>query len=111
VGSTWAIRPEGIGQIGCVHTSQGLEFDYVGVIVGNDLRYNPETGQFYTRWEDYFDSKGKQGMRNNAEELCRMIRNIYRILLSRGMKGCYVYFRDPATEAYFRDRLMRARAK
>lgn len=111
VGSTWAIRSEGIGQIGCVHTSQGLEFDYVGVIVGNDLRYDSEKGQFYTRWEDYFDTKGKQGMRNKADELCRMVRNIYRILLSRGMKGCYVYFRDPATEAYFRDRLMRASAK
>lgn len=111
VGSTWAISREGIGQIGCVHTSQGLEFDYVGVIVGNDLRYDPNKGQFYTCWEDYYDIKGKQGLRNNPDELCRLVRNIYRILLSRGMKGCYVYFRDPATEAYFKNRLMSAGAK
>jgi len=107
VGSTWAINEHGIEQIGCVHTSQGLEFDYVGVIVGNDLKYNNETDKFYTEWNTYKDKKGKQGLREDPEKLCKMIRNIYRILMSRGMKGCYVYFRDKSMEDYFKESLKR----
>lgn len=105
VGSTWAINEHGIDQIGCVHTSQGLEFDYVGVIVGNDLKYDKETDKFFSEWNSYKDNKGKQGLKDNPEKLCKMIRNIYRILMSRGMKGCYVYFRDKSTEEYFKSRL------
>jgi DUF2075 family protein len=105
VGSTWAINENGIEQIGCVHTSQGLEFDYVGVIVGNDLKYNGAADKFYSEWNSYKDIKGKQGLREDPEKLCKMIRNIYRILMSRGMKGCYVYFRDKSTEAYFKESL------
>jgi hypothetical protein len=107
VGSTWAINENGIDQIGCVHTSQGLEFDYVGVIVGSDLKYDKETDKFFSEWNSYKDTKGKQGLREDPEKLCKMIRNIYRILMSRGMKGCYVYFRDKSTEEYFKDRLKR----
>lgn len=105
VGTTWAIHKDGIDQIGCVHTSQGLEFDYVGVIIGNDLKYDNHTDQFYSEWNSYKDSKGKQGLKDEPEKLCKMIRNVYRILMSRGMKGCYVYFRDKATETYFMNRL------
>lgn len=105
VGTTWAINSEGINQVGCVHTSQGLEFDYVGIIVGNDLKFNEETNEFYSEWALYKDSKGKQGLRNDPERLCKMIRNIYRILMTRGMKGCYVYFTDKGTEKYFKTRL------
>jgi len=107
VGSTWAINEHGIEQIGCVHTSQGLEFDYVGVIVGNDLKYNRESDKFYSEWNSYKDNKGKQGLREDPEKLCKMIRNIYRILMSRGMRGCYVYFRDKPTEEYFKESLKR----
>ena len=105
IGTTWAIDNDGINQIGCVHTSQGLEFDYVGIIVGKDLQFNPETNSFFTNWNDYFDSKGKQGLRNNPDELNRLIRNIYRILFTRAMKGCYVYFVDKETEKYFKSRI------
>ena len=63
VGTTWAIHKDGIDQIGCVHTSQGLEFDYVGVIIGNDLKYDNHTDQFYSEWNSYKDSKGKQSIR------------------------------------------------
>jgi DUF2075 family protein len=105
IGSTWAINEHGINQIGCVHTSQGLEFDYVGVIVGYDLKYDKQTAKFYSEWNSYKDLKGKQGLKEEPEKLCKMIRNIYRILMSRGMKGCYVYFRDKSTEEYFKQRL------
>ena len=105
IGTTWAIDDDGINQIGCVHTSQGLEFDYVGIIVGKDLQFNPETNSFFTNWNEYFDTKGKQGLAGKPEELNRLVRNIYRILFTRAMKGCYVYFVDKETEKYFKSRI------
>lgn len=105
VGTTWAIDKEGIDQVGCVHTSQGLEFDYIGVIIGNDLKFEPATNRYYTTWKEYKDAKGKQGMKKKPEELNKLVRNIYRILLTRGMKGCYVYFMDKEVELYFKSRI------
>ncbi len=105
VGSTWAIDQAGINQVGCIHTSQGLEFDYVGVIVGDDLKFDPKTLIFFTEHDKYKDSQGKRGLRENPKELNRLVRNIYKILMSRGMKGCYVYFTDKETEKYFKSRL------
>jgi len=106
--STWALEESGVNQIGCVHTSQGLEFDYVGVIVGNDLRYNPKTREVYASYDDYKDLVGKKGLKNNPEELTKLIGNIYKILMSRGMKGCYVYCRDQELQYHFKERLIMA---
>ena len=97
VGTTWAIDDQGIDQVGCVHTSQGLEFDYVGIIVGKDMQFNADTKKYFTVWDNYKDSKGKQGLLKNPEELNKLVRQIYRILLTRGLKGCYVYFMDKET--------------
>lgn len=105
VGTTWAIDDKGIGQIGCIHTSQGLEFDYVGVIVGNDLAYSSEKEKFYTDYDEYKDKIGKKGLKSNPEELNKLVRNIYKVLMTRGMKGCYVYFVNKETEAHFRSRV------
>jgi hypothetical protein len=105
VGSTWAIDQSGIDQVGCIHTSQGLEFDYVGVIVGNDLSFNPEKLTFITDHDAYKDMQGKRGLRDEEKELNRLVRNIYKVLMTRGMKGCYVYFTDKETEKYFKSRL------
>jgi len=104
-GTTWAINDEGLHQVGCVHTSQGLEFDYTGVIVGKDLMYDPAGDSFVTDWDHYKDSNGKKGMRNKPEELNRLVRQVYRILLTRGMKGCGVFFQDKNMAEYFRRRL------
>jgi len=102
---TWALDDAGVNQIGCVHTSQGLEFDYIGVIIGNDLRFDPKKMAVYASYEDYKDTAGKKGLRNNPEELTKLISNIYKILMSRGMKGCYVYCRDPELQNHFKERL------
>jgi DUF2075 family protein/NTP pyrophosphatase (non-canonical NTP hydrolase) len=102
---SWAIDQTRVNQIGCVHTSQGLEFDYVGVIVGNDLRYNPLTNLVYSSYSDYYDSSGKKGLKDNPKELNRLIKNIYKVLLSRGMKGCFVYCRDKNLQDYLKSRL------
>jgi len=105
IGTTWAIDEKGVDQVGCIHTSQGLEFDYVGVIVGNDLKYDPENGTFYTEWDTYKDASGKKGLKEDPETLNKYVRNIYKILMSRGMKGCYVYFMDKRVEEYVRGRV------
>jgi len=105
VGTTWAIDERGIEQVGCIHTSQGLEFDYVAVIVGKDLHYNESTSTFFTDHREYYDKTGKKGLKENPEELNRLVRNIYKVLMTRGMKGCYVYFEDKSLEQYFKNRL------
>ncbi len=90
----------GIHQVGCVYTAQGFEFDYAGVIFGNDLIYNPETHTWEGHSENSFDGQVK-----NSPNFLQLVKNTYRILLSRGMKGCYVYFMDKETEKFFRSRI------
>lgn len=102
---SWVIDNTKINQIGCVHTSQGLEFDYVGVIVGNDLRYNHETMQIHASYDDYYDRTGKKGLRDKPEELTNLIKNIYKVLMTRGMKGCYIFCRDKNLQEYLKSRL------
>lgn len=105
VGSRWALADAGKEQIGCIHTVQGLEFDYIGVIVGKELGFDPASLRYYANWENYKDSAGKKGLKDRPEELSRLIRNIYRVLMTRGMKGCYVFFEDENVKRYFLSRL------
>lgn len=104
---SWAIHPDGINQVGCVHTTQGLEFDYVGIIVGDDLKYNVETGALYSNYNDYKDKTGKKGLKDNPDKLNALVKNIYKILMSRGMKGCYIFCRDQSLQNYVMKRLSR----
>ena len=101
----WAIRPEGENQIGCIHTSQGLEFDYVGVIIGGDLRFNPLKKCLYVSYDEYRDEPGKKGLKFKQKELTSFVCNVYKTLMSRGMKGCYVYCVDKNLQQYFKERL------
>ena len=105
----WFFDPKGDRQVGCIYTSQGLEFDYVGVLVGNDIEFDPETQEWRTNWKNYHDRAGKANLSERPEELRQYISNIYKVLMSRGLKGCYVFFRDKPTEHYFRRRLEAAR--
>jgi uncharacterized protein len=105
LGTRWAIAEEGINQIGCIHTAQGLEFDYIGVIVGKDLRFDPSSLEYSVDWSSYKDNYGKKTLKDDPEELSKLVRNIYKVLMSRGMKGCYVYFADKNTRDYFLSRL------
>ena len=98
----WAINDEMQDQIGCIHTSQGLEFDYVGVIIGRDLKYDPFTDTLRGDYDEYKDSAGKKGLRNSPMELTKYIKNIYKVLLTRGSKGCFVFCRDKEMKDYFK---------
>lgn len=97
----WAYDPRGINQIGCIYTAQGFEFDYIGVIFGKDLVYNPEKGI----WEGNRNESADGTVRRSKDDFLRLTKNTYRVLLSRGMKGCYVYFMDKGTENFFRSRM------
>jgi len=111
-GSLWVISPESVNEIGCIHTCQGLEVDYVGVIVGKDLVVR--NGGIITDAAERskMDSSVK-GWRKltqmdpvgGFEQLDRIIKNTYRTLMTRGMKGCYVYFVDKGTEEYFKSKI------
>lgn len=109
-GSTWIISPESVNQIGCIHTCQGLEVDYIGVIVGEDLIVR--NGQIITDASKRASSDGsvkgyKRMLKENptqAKEMINLvIKNTYRTLMTRGMKGCYVYFVDEETRLYFKN--------
>ena len=100
--SLWAYDARGVEQIGCVYTAQGFEFDYAGVIFGPDLVYRPGKGWVGQR-ENSFDTVVKRSKENFAE----LVKNTYRVLFSRAMKGCYVYFVDKETENFFRSRIER----
>lgn len=95
----WAFKPEGVKQCGCIYTAQGFEFDYVGVIVGPDLKMDSTKGKLIT------DKSATKDPTLNRGDADSYIRNIYRVLMSRGMKGCYVYFCDKEVEAYFKNNL------
>ena len=101
----WAVNPEGINQIGCIHTCQGLEFDYVGVVVGADLKFDPVKKSLSASYDDYMDTMGKKGLKNNPKKLTELVCNIYKTLMSRGMKGCFIYCVDKNLQEHFRERL------
>lgn len=97
----WAYDPNGIDQIGCVYTAQGFEFDYAGVIFGNDIIYSFLEGN----WVGHPENSKDPVVRGAKGKFVDLVKNTYRVLLSRGLKGCYVYFLDPDTEKFFRSRM------
>ncbi len=99
--SLWAYDSGGVNQIGCVYTAQGFEFDYVGVIFGPDLVYVPEAADWEGEKTKSFDTVVKR----SGDRFTQMVKNTYRVLLTRGMKGCYVHFMDKNTENFFRSRV------
>ena len=97
----WATEPTGIGQIGCIYTIQGFELDYVGVIWGNDLVYDLDQ----SAWVGDKTKSADSVVKKSGGELLRLLKNTYRVLLSRGMKGCYVYFMNKDTARFVRSRI------
>ena len=100
----FADKEDSVNQVGCIHTVQGLEFDYVGVIIGNDLKYNPNNQSLYVDFNEYKDTSGKKGLRYQPDRLAQYVKQIYKVLMSRGRYGCYVYCRDENLSNYFKSR-------
>ena len=97
----WATDDSGMEQVGTVYTAQGFEFDYIGVIFGNDLIYDWDKQKWRSVPENSHDTQVK---RKNPE-LARHLRHVYRVLMSRAHRGVYVYFMDKETEKRFRSAL------
>ena len=102
----FATDPDSFEQVGCIHSTQGLEFEYVGIIIGLDMVYkNNEVVTDYTK-RDRRDSSIPRGKTQEDRVLAdKIIRNTYKTLLSRGQKGCYIYCQDNALRDYIKKRL------
>lgn len=111
-GNLWILKPESVNEIGCIHTCQGLDLDYVGVIIGPDLIVR--NGEIIT--DPSKRAKTDASLRGYQKELKinpesarkkadKIIKNTYRTLMTRGIKGCYVYFCDKETEEFFKSRI------
>jgi hypothetical protein len=108
-GSLWIIAEESIDQVGCIHTCQGLEVDYIGVIMGPDLvvRDGLVVTNPLARDKNDRSMRGYKSLAKKSEESANkiasiIIKNTYRTLMTRGMKGCYLYCTDRETSEYFR---------
>jgi len=100
----WAVNPESFGEVGCIHTCQGMEFKYVGVIVGKDLSYNGH--KVITNQKAISKDDHTSGIRTTDFITAdRLIRNTYKVLMTRGQKGCYVYCENKALADYFRSHI------
>lgn len=110
--TTWAIDQNSVNEIGCIHTAQGLEFDYAGVIIGNDLRYENDKVITDVKERAKTDQsiKGINKLsKENPEQANKIadeiIKNTDRTLMTRGQKGCYIYCTDKKLSDYLKKRL------
>lgn len=107
-GMLWIIKEESVKEVGCIHTCQGLEVDYIGVIIGPDLivRNGKVITDASKRASEDSSVRGyKKLMKENPEEAKlltdKIIKNTYRTLMTRGQKGCFIYSADRETQEYF----------
>lgn len=106
----WINSKSALEEVGSIHTVQGYDLNYAGVIIGNDLQFDPKAGRIVISRKDYFDAKGKAnnpmaGKVTTDADLERYISNIYRVLLTRGMRGTYIYIVNPELREHLRSRL------
>jgi hypothetical protein len=94
----WATDPHGFGQVGCVYTAQGFEYEWSGVILGPDLI--ARGGRLVTNRDEFKDPTFRNRKSVSDQEADRLIRNTYKVLMTRGMRGTIVYSTDPETRAY-----------
>ncbi|WP_298122943.1 DUF2075 domain-containing protein [uncultured Aurantimicrobium sp.] len=97
----WINSPTSLEEVGSIHTVQGYDLNYAGVIIGPDLGYDPVAKKIVFHRENYHDKKGKEnnprlGIEYTDEDLLNYVVNIYRVLLTRGIKGTFVFVCDPA---------------
>lgn len=111
-GSLWIVAPNSINEVGCIHTCQGLEVEYIGVIIGPDLIVRngevvtvPEARDRHDKTLRGYKTQLKATPEKAKALAALIIKNTYRTLMTRGMKGCYIYCSDAETTEYFRSRI------
>jgi DUF2075 family protein len=95
----WINSPNAFNEVGCIHTTQGYDLNYTGIIFGEEITYNSETKQIEIDASKYKDKKGKQGIEDPAL-LKEYILNIYKTMMLRGIRGTYVYVCDAGLRRY-----------
>ncbi len=101
----WVNSAGSASEVGSIHTIQGYDLNYAGVIVGKDLRLDPTSGRIVFDRSHYFDTKGKQsnpGRTFDDDDLLGFVQNIYAVLLTRGILGTYIYVCDDALREHLR---------
>jgi len=101
----WVNSPNAIEEVGCIHTTQGYDLNYSGIIFGNEISYSKEKDEIIIKEEHYFDANGKQSIKDPSE-LKEFIINIYKTILLRGIKGTYVYACDKDLRDYLSTRIL-----
>ena len=96
----WILREGAVNEIGCVHTTQGYDLNYVAVILGYEIDYDDESGSLVIDRSKFFDGKVKAGV--DDETLKQYIINSYKVMMTRGIKGCYVYACNPRLQNYLK---------
>lgn len=95
----WVSSKKSVDEVGSIHTIQGYDINYAGVIIGKDLRYDSSRERLYFDRANYYDKKGMEnnrvlGITYSDDDLLQLVRNIYAVLMTRGMRGTYVYVCD-----------------
>ena len=98
---SWVNSKEATNEVGCIHTIQGYDLNYAGVIIGADLRYNKLAQKLVVDKASYYDFNGKRSLKD-PNELEFYIKNIYKTLLTRGVKGTYIYVCDKDLRDYLK---------
>jgi DUF2075 family protein len=108
----WVSSPTSPEEVGSIHTIQGYDLNYAGVIIGKDIGYDPDLKKVFLRRDNYFDKKGKEnnpvlGIEYSDEDVLHFVLNIYKVLLTRGIKGTFVYVCDPDLREFLRGKFPR----
>lgn len=98
--SDWINSPNAVDEVGCIHTTQGYDLNFTGIIFGKEISYDESTNEIIVLKQNYHDSNGKRGVRDDAE-LKAYIIDIYKTLMLRAIQGCYVHVVDKNLRAYF----------
>jgi DUF2075 family protein len=101
----WISSPTSPGEVGSIHTIQGYDLNYAGVIFGPEVKFNPQTNKIYLDRRNYFDAKGKEnnkrrGLIYTDDDILDYVLNVYRVLLTRGIKGTYIFAVDAELRKY-----------
>jgi len=100
----WINTENAIEEVGCIHTTQGYDLNYAGIIFGHEITYNTKTNSIEIIPENYRDKAGKNTIKD-VKVLKQFILNIYKTILLRGIKGTYVYACDPNLRAYLAEHI------
>src|SRR5690606_26143527 len=96
----WVNSPNSVNEVGCIHTTQGYDLNYAGIIIGPELDYDFTTNEFVVYKERYKDKNGKNSI-NDLKTLKSYIINIYKTILMRGIRGTYIYVCNENLRRYF----------